>query len=346
MRGAKRKPFLLQSFRAKTGESMISLLKGAAVSFLAVSLVGCGSSRGSSTASKRFGNGESNGQKVFESEQITYLLPQARVRLADQLNLFIDKLVSTPPPKSTLVCMQAAEINGLYLCIGSNKRAQHVPLNRAAIYTESRPSIGVPISRQVVSQSISESGYQGSQGHDLSQANLEEFFVAAKRLCGDLSCLSNGEVVFAEKVMSQFASQSPEGYAVISFDVSDPSKLKRVLSHEISHGQFFQEPGYRAAAYSYWNSVSPAVRLAARSFLSMNYDTINSDLLVNEFHAHTLDGTFESIPESAIVEMQRTDPNQAKILAVLRDGAAQRKALLFNLLSASTRVVWGVQLAR
>ncbi|MBM3381721.1 MAG: hypothetical protein FJY29_04690 [Betaproteobacteria bacterium] len=316
------------------------------VSLCFVSLLGCSSGRDSSTASRRSSEDTSTAQLLFDSQIVTYLLPQGRVRLADQLNQFVEKLARTPPPKSTLVCMQTEEINGLFLCIGSNKLAQHIPLNRPAIYIEGRPVLGVQSSRQIVSSAVSESGYQQSSGHDLTQAHLEEFFVAAKRLCPDLSCLNDGEKVFAEKVMPAFMQKAGGAYSVVSVDVSDLSNIKRALSHEISHGQFFQELGYRNAAYAFWNSVSPVVQLAAKSLLASNYDVNNPELLINEFHAFTLDGTFESIPEAYIIELQRTNQAQAQILALLRDGAAQRRVTLFNLLSTSTRVVWGAQLAR
>lgn len=307
-------------------------------------LLGCSIASQPASENSPLGQRYLEGQKVFESDTVTYIVPRAPLRLKDQLDGFIGKLKNSPPNKSTLVCMLTSEIQGLFLCVGSDKAAQHVPLNRAAIFIESRPPLGVRQSREIISQEVSLSGYAKSSGHDLNQSHLEDFFKSVKLACPDISCLSNGEFVFASDVMTEFGARSSGGYSVVSVDVSNVEEMKRTLSHEISHGQFFQEPAYRAAVFSFWSGLSPEIRVAAQRFLSQNYDTSNIELLINEFQGFTIDGTFERIPESAV--SQASDPVMAQTYAALRNGALQRRLALIGLLSSVTPTVWAVELSR
>lgn len=74
--------------------------------------------------------------------------------------------------------------------------------------------------------------------------------------------------------------------AIIAISINYYSSA--VLSHEISHAQFFNNPTYRDAVWKYWNSMTPEDQERARVALSQNgirYNGDSIDLIVNEFQA-------------------------------------------------------------
>lgn len=83
------------------------------------------------------------GQQTFKASDVTYIVTANTVRLKHDLRPMIDKLRTRRGLENTLVCAQTEEIHGLFLCGGTSRNAQHIPLMRAAIFAEGRPSLGI-----------------------------------------------------------------------------------------------------------------------------------------------------------------------------------------------------------
>jgi hypothetical protein len=318
------------------------------VGFLLASALGaCSSPKTSAAGLNSNDDLEARFQAVFSAPDVDYVVSYRTQSVLRDFDTIVANVERMGSQKSILSCFVTEEVAGLFVCLGNNKAAQHIPLNRAAIYAESRPKLGVLQSKMIVSREKSESGYQQSSGHDLTEQNLKEFFVALRDSCPDASCVLPGEMTFAQKVMPEFERIYPNGYSVISVDISSGGKLKRALAHESSHGQYFQIPQYRAAVYAFWNALSPEIRIAASDMISQNYERANIDLIINEFHAFTLDGVFSDVSPDYLRQLAQTDPKQATALALLnQSSAAVREALLANLRSAVPLVLYEKILGR
>ena len=293
-----------------------------------------------STESATFANNmEARMQNVIPSQNLDYIVSYRTLSVLRDLDSVIANVRGLNPQRSALSCFVTEEAAGLFLCVGNNKAAQHIPLNRAAIFAESRPPLGIKQSGVIVPQQTSESGYEKSSGHDLTEQNLQVFFQALKARCPDASCILPGEMDFAQKVMPEFSRIYPYGYSVLSVDTSSGDELKRSLRHEISHGQFFQQQQYRAAVYGFWNSLSPELRIAASVFMGKSYDQANIDLIINEFHAFTLDNSYANIPDNYLVKLAQSDPNHAASLRLLTQNAAYLRESLLTYLRAAVPLV-------
>ena len=279
-------------------------------------------------------------QQTFQSKDITYIVTAQPIRLRQDLNPMLNKLRSRRGIENTLVCAQTTEISGLFLCGGTTRVAQHIPLMRAAIYAEGRPSMNVMSAGQFVSQQVASSGYSKSFGHDLTQSLLQSFFSGAKGMCPDLSCLLEGEVLFASKVMAEFQRRAPGGYSVVSFDVESEDSVSAALKHEISHGQFFQQSGYRMAVQMFWFSLPLDVQMAAQKMIGMNYDVSNQELLMNEFHAYILDGKFAGLTAETIASAKKYDPEFGSAMEVLARNAQQLDTNLRNSIKGAGQQIW------
>jgi hypothetical protein len=63
-----------------------------------------------------------------------------------------------------------------------------------------------------------------------------------------------------------------------------------ILRHELSHGEFFSNPGYAEYVHNFWlTSLTEAERAAIRGFLGKEeYDTGNEELMFNEMQAYLM----------------------------------------------------------
>lgn len=293
-----------------------------------------------STESTTFANNmEARLQAVIPSQDLDYVISYRPLSLLQDFDSVAASVRGLNSQRGSLSCFVTQEVAGLFVCLGNNKAAQHIPLNRAAIFAESRPPLGVQQSRVIVSQEVSESGYEQSNGHDLTEQSLKEFFVALRDKCPDGSCIIAGEMDFAQKVMPEFERIYPYGYSVVSVDVSSGDKLKQSLAHEISHGQFFQQPQYRAAVYGFWSSLSPELRLAAADIVSLSYDRANIDLVINEFHAALLDRAYANISQANLNQFAQSNPKQATSLALLKQNSEYLRQALITYLTPAVPVI-------
>lgn len=300
--------------------------------------LGCRYKSSSEPASTTFENLEALQTRIFTGTDVDYALSYNSFSLVNEIEQVVER-VSRSFKKDTLWCSLTDEVAGLFVCIGNSKPAQHIPLNRAAIFAEGRPALGVPNSGVVVSPATSVSSYEKSSGHDLTELSLKTFFERLKDSCPDTSCILPGELLFAQSVMAEMDAIYPNGYSVVSVDTSSGEQLKRSLAHEVSHGQFFQQPQYRAAVYGFWNSLAAETRIAASKMVGQNYDVVNVDLLINEFHAFVLDRKFTGVPAEYLNQLRQSDPEQAAALGHLSQQSENLRAALLGSLRSAVPVV-------
>ncbi len=150
------------------------------------------------------------------------------------------------------------------------------------------------------------------QGHDYTGEMLARFFslAAAQRVSLNAQELRLRERLVAAAVLQAEASGAyrPVGtQAVISFtavQADDPTtaadesvdarRRESVLRHEISHGEFFTDAGYRVHCWDFWRQqLSDRQRKLFRRYLeSLDYNPRDEKLMVNEMQAmlmHTPD---------------------------------------------------------
>jgi hypothetical protein len=268
---------------------------------------------------------------------MNYVIDRTPLSLKGSFRNFVSS-VQSKQGLTELHCAAATEISGLFLCAGTNANAHHFPLMRAAIFAEGRPSIQVPFAGQIVSGAKALEAWPKSSGHDLTDSHLMNFFMALKAACPDASCVDQNEFVFADKVMPVFSRLAPQGYSVISFEVSNES-VDGVVVHEIAHGQFFQQPQYRNAVLTWFNTLPFDVQQKAAQVIGVNYDIRVPNLLVNEFHAYTLMGKFDYSPEKYTQIMQMNDPTSMAIASIMIQAPQLQQSLRFAL-ATSGMPVW------
>jgi hypothetical protein len=130
-------------------------------------------------------------------------------------------------------------------------------------------------------------------GHDYSAASLQRFFALAdgeKIALGDeesrLRQLLNQEGWFAEGVQAGLISIPAIGADAL---VTRAARAT-ILHHELSHGEFFSDPGYADYVHQFWNTgLSADERAGVRRFLgSLGYDTSYEELVYNEMQAYLM----------------------------------------------------------
>ena len=148
------------------------------------------------------------------------------------------------------------------------------------------------------------------QGHDYPATNLVRFFALAdaqpallnaqeRRLRGllvDAGVLraGTGTVPVVNQAVVSFTALQADDPATLADEEVDPARRDAVLRHELSHGEYFTNPAYRAHSTHFWARVlTAAERKTFRNYLgSLDYDPGDEDLMANETQAmlmHTPD---------------------------------------------------------
>jgi hypothetical protein len=150
------------------------------------------------------------------------------------------------------------------------------------------------------------------QGHDYPAAKVARFFsqVETQRLPLNAQETQLRDLLLAAGFMKRSASgafQAMGEQAVVSFtgvqpddrntvpdEAIDSRRREAVLRHELSHGEFFTNPAYRAHSMKFWRSeLSEAERRMFRAYLKgLDYDATDEELMANETQAllmHTPD---------------------------------------------------------
>ncbi len=130
-------------------------------------------------------------------------------------------------------------------------------------------------------------------GHDYSAAALARFFTLA---AADHRAL-NGQEQRLYALLAQLGWLRPGVNAgLISLPREGANKYVTatardvILTHELSHGQFFSDPAYRAYVRHFWHdALTVAQRAAVRKFLGgEEYDTGDETLMMNEMQAYLM----------------------------------------------------------
>jgi len=130
--------------------------------------------------------------------------------------------------------------------------------------------------------------------HDYRAADVVRFFETAER---DAIVLNDAEYRLKRLIDAQGWTSREVVGALISVPntgaaaVIDASARAALLRHELSHGEYFTDPNFAAAAQDWWSHrLTDGERKAVRAFLAaQDYDTTNADLVVNEAQAYLVE---------------------------------------------------------
>ena len=170
-------------------------------------------------------------------------------------------------------------------------------------------------------------------GHDYRATDLARFFTVAQRsgvvlnekeralqaLLLDQGFMRAGKTGFIpippEKVLVSIPKEQDDNPQTPQNESVTWLMRRIILSHELSHGEFFTNPDYARYCEEFWHhQLSDAQRKGFIRFLSsaQHYDVHNETLLINEFQAYLVysgtDGTFfrhDAVPDIDETEMLR-----------------------------------------
>lgn len=184
--------------------------------------------------------------------------------------------------------------------------AMNMALMRASVFIEklsqfygSRPPIlrvdYRPVIRDI--ELVDAALMLGGGGHDLRAADMLSFWRVMDQIdkseLGPSPTKDFDELIKIEaqvrEALEPYFEQHPDA-ALIAFSVD--SYNTGVVTHEISHAQFFNNPKYHEAVLEYWKKImTDAERNQARDLLSSGnsgvaYGRSLEELMINEFQAH------------------------------------------------------------
>ncbi len=142
--------------------------------------------------------------------------------------------------------------------------------------------------------------------HDYAAASLARFFSLAEAETQPLNAQERDLLVLLvgarviERAASGYVAASPamavvtlvqpETDGVPAGEAVDPALRDTMLHHEVSHGEFFTNPAYRAHCERFWRErLSEAERALFRGFLAnYGYDPADETLMINEMQAYLM----------------------------------------------------------
>jgi hypothetical protein len=217
-----------------------------------------------------------------------------------------------------------------------NLQEQGLAMNRLAAMFEKRTAHGerVPTEKEL-DELIRRSGDSIAsfyQGHDYPAAKVARFFALAEaqRVALNARELQLRSLLLEAELMKRDAAGAflaMGGQAVISFsgvqpddpatapdELVDGVRREAVLHHELSHGEFFTNPAYRAHCMKFWREVlrENERRMFSAYLKSLDYNPADEELMANETQAllmHTPDSrAFNAgslgISESALAQLR------------------------------------------
>jgi hypothetical protein len=152
-------------------------------------------------------------------------------------------------------------------------------------------------------------------GHDYSAAELNRFLDVAARDNVPL----NPDEAMLDRLLAQLGWRSSTGsHAIISIPRlgADPhvstDARNAILTHELSHGEYFSNAGYADFVHRFWQAALTAPeREAFRSFLAREgYDRRNPEVMENETQAYLLftpDSRFFSLRDVDMTSDRRAE---------------------------------------
>lgn len=208
---------------------------------------------------------------------------------------------------------------------------QGLMLNRAAAMVE---KIGLPRDRVLRDDELDAAIAAGGDtmetyyfGHDYTVADLARFFALADR---DGVKLRPQEEWLRSLMRQEGLLAADAKGALISLPrvgataTVDAALRATILRHELSHAEFFTNPGYAAYARQFWrDGLDEAGRGAFRRYLAaQNYDPTIEDLMVNEMQAYLMHTNDKRLFNAASlgVAMEVMDRWQASFLLGMPNG--------------------------
>jgi hypothetical protein len=153
------------------------------------------------------------------------------------------------------------------------------------------------------------------QGHDYPADRVAQFFTLAaaapallnpqerrlQALLADAGVISpagpggpGGFSAAGRQAVLSFTAEQPDDPSTLADEAIDATRRAAVLQHELSHGEYFTNPQYRAHSQAFWSRrLSAPERKLWRQYLAgLDYNADDEDLMANEAQAmlmHTPD---------------------------------------------------------
>jgi len=167
------------------------------------------------------------------------------------------------------------------------------------------------------------------EGHDYRASGMARFFTLARRqdirLNADeerlLLLLQQNQVLrptesgwqgVADQALVTFTATQARGGHDRDDELIDSVRQRSVFEHELSHGRYFTDAGYREACVRVWHTaMSPRQRAHMKRFLAgLRYNALDEDLMINETQAllfHTPDGRAFDAAAVALTQAEMDD---------------------------------------
>ena len=201
------------------------------------------------------------------------------------------KAANTYPADGYTECRETIEIKSAFLCLSNTQKGMNSSLGRASFYIEGLDGK----KNTVVLQD--DAKYQRYKhmigGHDLRGADLLRFNDAAEEFCRangrqENFCPNSYEKDIFENFIVPYAKRDPS-FVVITFASQSSMGWRDVVTHEIMHAQYFNDPKYRKICDDFWaKEVSAEEQKAIKQVLARYYDATDELLMKNEFQAYML----------------------------------------------------------
>lgn len=174
-------------------------------------------------------------------------------------------------------------------------------------------------------------------GHDYRAADLADFFSLAGRdgvtlnedeawlrdMLVALAMIENEDgrfVSVAPAAVISLSQEQPDDPATAHWEGIDEALRRSIFQHELSHGEYFTNPGYRDYCAAFWREqLSEAERTTIAGFLeTLGYDPADEDLMINEAQAFLIHTPDTRIFRAADVGM--TEERLSELRRIFREG--------------------------
>lgn len=197
------------------------------------------------------------------------------------------------PAEGYVECRTIVEVTETFLCQSYTRREMNSALGRASFFIE---GLGDPSNRGQLKR-LDDPTYNSYKdligGHDLRGSDLLPFYQQVEAQCASSHqdpqiCADPQERDLFQSLILPQAQMLPN-FVVITFDNESGLQWKLVITHEVMHAQYFNQPIYRAVVDSFWDHEVPETdKQKIRSQLGQYYDSTNELLMKNEFQAYIL----------------------------------------------------------
>lgn len=192
-------------------------------------------------------------------------------------------------------------------------------------------------------------GLHGYNAHDYRAEDLARFFDTAASTRVELGAEERtlARILLERGVIRETGSgYAPGEGAILSISRSSSPILRELLlTHECFHGLYFTMPGFRAASADAWKALSPVEQETWKRFLaSKDYNTVDPDLVVNEFQAYLFQQHRAGVPGFQALTLSRLAARSAAdaaLVARFRAGFPDSMLASFDRLDPALRAAGG-----